>query len=77
MACKEAQAFELRVASLLASKWERRYIEMVGFVRTRMGIVMIRSNTMLLRGARFRVRPMRPVLEDSAALNAMDEMRES
>ena len=61
----------------MASKWERRYSEMVGFVRTRMSIAIVRSNTMLLRGARFHGRPMRPVLEDSAALNAMDEMRES
>ncbi len=34
MPCKEAKAFERRIASLLAAKWERPYSEMVGFVRT-------------------------------------------
>ena len=29
LACKEAKAFERRVASLLATKWDRRYSEMV------------------------------------------------
>jgi hypothetical protein len=76
LACKEAKAFERRVASLLASKWDRRYSEMVSFVRTRMSIAIVRSNTLLLRGARNHGRAMRPVIEDAAALNAMEGMRE-
>jgi len=52
LACKEARAFEKRVASLLSSKWERSYSEMAGFVKSRMSLAIIRSNTMLLRGAR-------------------------
>ncbi len=76
LACKEAQAFERRVASLLAAKWDRQYSEMVGFVRTRMSIAIVRANTLLLRGARSNTRAMRPVLEDAAALNAMDVVRE-
>ena len=51
LACKEARAFEKRVASLLASKWERTYSKMAGFVKSRMTLAIIRSNTMLLRGA--------------------------
>ena len=77
LACKEARAFERRVASLLATKWDRRYSEMVSFVRTRMSIALVRSNTLLLRGARRHGRSQRPVIEDEAALNAMDGMRES
>ena len=53
MACKEARVFERRVASLLALQWERRYSKMVGFVRTGMSIVIVRSNTMLLRGDKY------------------------
>ena len=52
LACKEARAFEKRVASLLATKWNRSYSEMAGFVKSRMSLAIIRSNTMLLRGSR-------------------------
>ena len=77
LACKEARAFERRVASLLATKWDRRYSKMVSFVRTRMSIALVRSNTLLLRGARRHGRSQRPVIEDEVALNGMDGMRES
>ena len=70
MACKEAKAFEKRVASLLASKWDRRYSEMVGFVRGRMSLAIIRSNTMLLRGAQAG-RAWKPQIEDSAGVEAL------
>ena len=75
MACKEAVAFEKRVASLLASKLDRRYSEMVGFVKSRMSLSIIRSNTLLLRGARAG-RSLRPVIADGAAFEAMDGTRE-
>ena len=71
MACKEAKAFEKRVASLLASKWDRRYSEMVGFVRGRMSLAVIRANTMLLRGARSSRRFCRPEIEDGAGMEAI------
>ena len=75
MACKEALAFEKRVASLMASKHERRYSEMVGFVRARMSLSVIRSNTLMLRGARVG-RAFRPELTDGAAFSAMEGVRE-
>ena len=68
MACKEARAFEKRVASLLALKWEQRYSKMVGFVRAWMSLAIIRSNTHLLRGARTS-RPQRLSMEDGAAMS--------
>ncbi len=74
--CKEARAFERRVASLLASKWDRAYSEMVGFVCTRMSVAVVRSNTLLLRGARAHGRAARPVIEDATALVDMGNMRE-
>ena len=75
MACKEALAFEKRVASLMASKHEQRYSEMVGFVRARMSLSVIRSNTLMLRGARVG-RAFRPELTDGAAFSAMEGVRE-
>ena len=71
MACKEAKAFEKRVASLMATKLDRQYSEMVGFVRGRMSLAVIRSNTMLLRGARSSRRFCLPEIEDSAGMEAM------
>ena len=71
MVCKEAKAFEKRVASLLAGKWDRQYSEMVGFVRGRMALSVIRSNTMLLRGARSSWRFCRPDIVDGAGLEAV------
>ena len=49
---KEAKAAERRLAALLAKKWSRRYSEMANFVRVRMSLSVIRSNTLLLRGER-------------------------
>ena len=77
MACKEAKAFEKRVASLLAMKLGRQYSKMVGFVRARMSLAVVRSNTLLLRGARGG-RLMRLLLHDGAAFDALDRgMNES
>jgi hypothetical protein len=70
MACKEACAFEKRIASLLATKHDRQYSEMVGFVRARMSLAVIRANTLLLRGARVG-RAMRPELDGSASFSAL------
>ena len=59
------------IASLLATKHDRQYSEMVGFVRARrMSLAVIRSNTLLLRGARVG-RAMRPELDGSASFSAL------
>lgn len=50
--CEEAKAAERRLAGLLAQKWERNYSEMCGYVRTRLCLSVVRSNTLLLRGER-------------------------
>ena len=50
--CKEAQDAERRLGALLAKKWERSYSEMVGYVRTRMSLAVVRANTLMLRGER-------------------------
>mgnify|MGYP006186617991 CR=1 FL=1 len=52
MPCEAARSAERRLASLLAAKWDRQYSEMVNFVRTRMSLSVVRSNTLLLRSER-------------------------
>ena len=52
LAGKEARAVEKRLASLLASKRDRPYIEMECFVKTWMSVSIVRSISMLLRGCR-------------------------
>ena len=65
IACEEAKAFEKRIACLLAEKWDRPYSEMVGYVRGRMGMAVIRSNTVLLRGAWVHIRTVSWVWDDA------------
>ena len=76
LACKEARAFEKRVACLLAKKWDRRYSEMVGFVRARMSLAVVWCNILLLRGSRNR-KLWRPEFEDGAALEGVSYDRKS
>ncbi len=52
MAEKHTRAAERRVAGMLSIKWKRYYSEMAHFVRTRMCLAVVRSNTLLLRGDR-------------------------
>ena len=58
----EALAAQKRLASLLSYKLKREYFEMCGFVRARMSLAIVRSNSLLLcgpldKGARIRKRP--------------------
>ena len=54
MAGKGARAYEKRIASLLADKWSREYSSVAGWVKARMALAVVRSNTLLLRGSRTR-----------------------
>ena len=69
MACKEAQAFEKRIVSHLADKWNRPYSELVGYVCRRMAMSILRSNTVCLRGTHVRRRTV-PWVVDNAAYEA-------
>ena len=69
MACKEARAFEKRIASLLWGKWNCTYSELVGYVRGRMAMSILCSNTVCLRGARVKKRTV-PWVEDGAGYEA-------
>ena len=69
LAGPETQAAEKRMASFLARKWKRPYSKMVGFVRARMALAVVRANSMLLRGSREKL-PYRPHIQDGAAMDA-------
>ena len=46
----EALAAQKSLAALLSYKLKREYSEMCGFVRARMSLAIVRSNSMLLHG---------------------------
>ena len=48
----EALAVQKRLAALLRYKLKQEYSEMCGFVRERMSLAIVRSNSLLLRGPR-------------------------
>ena len=45
----EALATKKRLAALLSYKLKREYSEICGFVKARMSLVIVRSNSLLLR----------------------------
>ena len=75
MAGRETKQAERRAASLLANKWKREYSEMVGYVRARMALAVVRSNTLLMRGSRQR-RSQRPLIDEGAAMQGWQTWRE-
>ena len=61
IAGREARNAEKRLATQLAGKWNREYLQMVYYVRVRMAIVVVRANSLLIRGSRDRQRPRCPL----------------
>ena len=66
----EALAAQKRLAALLRYKLNREYSEMCGFVRARMPLVIVRSNSLLLCGPRNKGAHIwqRPELTDGAVM---------
>ena len=50
----ETVAAKRRLALLIGNILKQEYLEMCGFVRARMSLVIVRFNTLLLRGARYK-----------------------
>ena len=50
MAGRDSRAEEKRLYTLLAEKGQREYSKMVGFVRARMSLSVVRGNTLLVEG---------------------------
>ena len=65
---RDAKGAEKRLASILAQKWNRPYSQMVHYVRVRMAIAVVRSNSLLCRGSRDRSYRIRPFIESGAAM---------
>ncbi len=68
MAGREAKAAKKRIAALLAAKWRRPYSAMVHYVRVRMALAIVRSNSLLIRGSRDRQQARRPAIFDRASM---------
>ena len=69
MAGPKTRAAERRMAARLAWKWKREYSEMVGFVRTRMSLAVVRSNTLMWRGSRTRRRAHPGTIQNGGAMD--------
>ena len=67
MLAKEAQVFLSRAAKRLMIKWERTCGEVMGWIRTRMSFVNLRSSIHCLRGSRMRWRCLG--LEDESLIS--------
>ena len=76
MASRETKEAEKQLARKLAWKWSREYSEMVGYVRRRMALAVVRANSLLLRGSRDRSNRARPFISDGAAMDAWQQWRE-
>ena len=75
MAGREAQTFEKRTAHLLGEKWERHYSELCGFVRGRMALYVVRSNSLLMRGTQMG-KATRFTGQDGATLSGLGRVRD-
>ena len=74
MAGIKARAFKKRIASLLLVKCGQEYNELVGFLRAKVVMTVVRANTLLLRGARLKQPKWIPFV-DGAALGGFLELR--
>jgi hypothetical protein len=75
MAGRETKQAERQLARALAGKWGREYSEMVAYVRTRMALAVVRSNSLLVRGSRVR-RARRPMIDEGAAMSGWQTWRQ-
>jgi hypothetical protein len=68
MAGPKTRAAERRLAARFAWKWKREYSEMVGFVRTRMSLAVVRANSLMWRGSRTRRRAHPGTIQNGGAM---------
>ena len=76
MAGPMTRAAEKRMASRLAWKWKREYSEMCGYVRCRMSIAVVRSNSLMWRGSRTRRRAHPGFIDSGGAMDAWQTVGE-
>ena len=73
----EALAVQKRLAALLSYKLKREYSEMCGFVRAKMSLAIVRSNSLLFRGPHDKGARIsqRPELTDGAVMPLLTPWR--
>ena len=73
----EALAAQKRLAALISYKLKREYSEVCGFVRARMSLSIVRSNSLFLRGPRENGACIcqRPELTDGAVMSLLAPWR--
>ena len=73
----EALAAKKRLGALLSYKLKQEYSEMCGFVRARMSLAIVRSNSLLLRGLHEKGACIwqRPELTDGAVMSLLTPWR--
>ena len=64
-----AQAFLRRLGRRLAEKWQRAYSQVIGFIKARMAVAILRASSQCLRGPRTRIQGTVCRMEDGAALD--------
>ena len=72
MARKDAKVFEKRITCLLDAKWDQTYSKLVGYVRKRISMSLVRSTTICFRGARIHQRTLLWVT-DNADIKVIQE----
>ena len=65
----EDDVFIKRIADSLTGKWEKKYSEVIGWIRTRLCFAVLRATILCLRGSRMKWRSLG--VEDGAALGLM------
>ena len=68
---REASTFAKRLSAKLATKWQKTYSQVCGYVNARLSIAIVRATHLCLRGSRIRAHKTstrRPLWEDGAGL---------
>ena len=70
----EATATLKRIASRLATKWNRSYSKTCGYIKSRIAITLVRATYCCIRGSRVpahRISVQQPQWEDGAGINLL------
>ena len=66
----EAEHYLKRLSSYLSEKWEKCYSEVIGWVRARVQVCILRSVSLCLRGSR--TKWLSSIIEDGSALPRLE-----
>ena len=68
---EQAEAFLKRLGRRLAEKWQRSYSQVMGFIRSRMAVAILRASSQCMRGPRTKIQGTVCTMEDGAALGVV------